>query len=366
MSTRIGVLGYYGTRNLGDEAVLQGLLRALESAAPGSRFVVYATDPASVAPHSALEVRRVRVYNFAAMLRAVREIDALVIGGGGVLHDHSLAAPSRYLLWAAAARLRGRRVMLAAVGVGPVRTIIGAAQIRAVARLADMVSVRDESSLKWLRRIGVKKEAEILADPALLVCADPVERATAGAGPAVFALRKWPPLRSAYEGLAHRLAEAADAVVRELDTRAVLMPFHSQRDDEFCAVVQGMMKRAERASVVPRPASPQDAIEQLARARVVVSMRLHGLMLAAGTGVPLVAVACDEKLASFMAAIGQEESCLPLDTVEPDGLAAACKKAVARRAESAEKVAASLRELRGRAGNLATMLRRFLDSVERG
>lgn len=363
MTTRIGLLGYYGTRNLGDEAVLEGLLRAIESARPGSRVIVYASDPASVVPHPAVEVRRLRVYNLAAMVRAVGEMGALVIGGGGVLHDHSLAAPSRYLLWATAARLRRRPVMLAAVGVGAIHTRVGAMQIRAVASLADTVSVRDESSLRWLRLIGVNKKVDVLADPALLICM-PHEHVEYPPGPAVFALRRWPPARRDDEDLARLLARAADAVVHRLGADLTFMPFHTPMDESFCATVRGMMEHPQRARVVARPASPKAAIEELARARVLVSMRLHGLMLAAGTGVSLVAVACDEKLASFMAAIGQEEFCLPLETLQPDAVAAACEGAVAERADSAAKVAASIRDLQARAGKITAVLRDFLARVE--
>ncbi|MGM9579483.1 MAG: polysaccharide pyruvyl transferase family protein, partial [Evtepia sp.] len=44
----------------------------------------------------------------------------------------------------------------------------------------------------------------------------------------------------------------------------------------------------------------------LSRMQVVVSMRLHGLIFAAGQGVPLVGIVYDQKVSSFLSYIGQD------------------------------------------------------------
>ena len=51
--------------------------------------------------------------------------------------------------------------------------------------------------------------------------------------------------------------------------------------------------------------SSSHTIGLLSRMRVVVSMRLHGLVFAAGQGVPLVGVVYDQKVSSFLSYIGQ-------------------------------------------------------------
>jgi polysaccharide pyruvyl transferase CsaB len=365
MSLRVGLLGWYGNRNLGDDALLEGLLQLFGRTAPGARVIVYATDPAALPPHPAAQVRRARVMNFAAMVKAVGDIDALVMGGGGILHDYMRFAASRYVLWALAAKLRRRPVMLAAVGVGPIRTRMGALQVRAVTALADVISVRDEKSEQWLRLIGVKKKVEVVADPALLICEPARERGACGHGQAIFALRRWPPFGGDPRSLARLLARGVDAAAQTLNTRVLLMPLHSTRDDLFCAAVRGAMEHPERARVLTRPASAAAAIELLAQARVVASMRLHALILGAMAGVPLVALACDEKLTSFMAAIGQARFCLPLESAQPDNLSAACADAISAFDASRPEVGRALEEMRSRAARMAYLVRDFLSPVAR-
>jgi hypothetical protein len=40
--------------------------------------------------------------------------------------------------------------------------------------------------------------------------------------------------------------------------------------------------------------------------KIVVSMRLHGLVFAAGQGVPLIGIVYDQKVSSFLSYIGQD------------------------------------------------------------
>jgi len=362
---RVGILGYYGQGNLGDDAVLEGLLKALERASPRATPIVYSLHPEAVLLPDYAEVRRARIFNFPAMLKSVGEIDCVLIGGGGVLHDYSLDAPTRYLLWALAARVRRRRVMLAALGVGPVATRLGAAQIKATASLADLITVRDNPSAQWLRFAGVKKPIEVLADPALIACSRPTERQQTSPAPAVFALRPWPPLSAGNEDLARSLAMAADAVVRRLDARALLMPFHTPGDDAFCAAVKTMMEEKDRAAIIARPTSAQQAIDMLAQASVLVSMRFHGLIFAAAAGIPMVALACDEKLSSLMAEIGQERFSLPLEGLDPENVSAACEGAIGDWIESAAKAKQRFESLQSRAARIEVHLSEFLARAAR-
>ena len=63
--------------------------------------------------------------------------------------------------------------------------------------------------------------------------------------------------------------------------------------------------------------SSAQTIGLLSRMQVVVSMRLHALIFAAGQGVPLIGVVYDQKVSSFLDYIGQDLYCgLPEATEE--------------------------------------------------
>lgn len=58
-----------------------------------------------------------------------------------------------------------------------------------------------------------------------------------------------------------------------------------------------------------RTGSSAHTIGLFSRMQVVVSMRLHALVFAAGQGVPLVGVVYDQKISSFLSYIGQDLYC---------------------------------------------------------
>ena len=75
--------------------------------------------------------------------------------------------------------------------------------------------------------------------------------------------------------------------------------------------------------------SSDHTIGLFARMQVVVSMRLHALVFAAGQGVPLVGVVYDQKISSFLSYIGQDLY-TDLDAVTAEGLRAHIDAACAR------------------------------------
>ena len=101
-------------------------------------------------------------------------------------------------------------------------------------------------------------------------------------------------------------------------------------------------------------------IGALSRMEVVVSMRLHALIFAAGQGIPLAGVVYDPKVSSFLRYIGQENF-TDLDRLTPEGLRAMIDRAAAQAGDKAAQAEAvrSLRELeRGNVDEARRLLER--------
>jgi polysaccharide pyruvyl transferase WcaK-like protein len=79
-----------------------------------------------------------------------------------------------------------------------------------------------------------------------------------------------------------------------------------------------------------------------ARMEAVVSMRLHGLIFAAGQGVPLVGISYDPKVAAFIDYIGQGP-CMGLDDVTEEGLTGAIASAIRRSGDREARIVAAQR-----------------------
>ena len=97
--------------------------------------------------------------------------------------------------------------------------------------------------------------------------------------------------------------------------------------------------------ILPAVPDPETATGILSRMKAVVSMRLHGLIFAAGQGVPLVGVVYDPKVRAFLRYIGQDRY-VDLADVTAAGLCTLVRSALASSGgEEQAKAVARLREL---------------------
>ena len=117
MLVRPLLCGYYGEHNIGDDALLQALLRALPAEA---KPCITAADQQQVQQRfgvSTCDRRRLR-----STLSALADCDGLILGGGSLLQDStSWLSLLYYAALILTARLQRKPVILWAQGLGPLR-----------------------------------------------------------------------------------------------------------------------------------------------------------------------------------------------------------------------------------------------------
>ncbi|MCL5676508.1 MAG: polysaccharide pyruvyl transferase CsaB, partial [Firmicutes bacterium] len=319
---RVLIAGYYGHGNAGDEAMLAAIVRALRSLEPGLGITVLSSRPeATAADHGVQVAPRLDI---PAMLRAIRTADLVLIGGGSLLQDvTSRRSMVYYLGIAQVARCLGKRVMLFANGIGPVRTTSGRLLMRLFANGIDLITVRDRPSLEELSRLGVTRpRIELSADPALLL---PLP--AAGTGEAVLrAEGLWPEEQSPGEpsveggggpqpllGLSVRtwkgseqagvaVARAADRFCRLHQTQAVLVPMQHPSDVAASEQVAAAMETSPL--LVRGYHSAAELMGLVSAMDLMVGVRFHALVFAALAGVPLVGLSYDPKIDNFLGSLG--------------------------------------------------------------
>jgi polysaccharide pyruvyl transferase CsaB len=288
---RVLLSGYYGFGNLGDEALLSGLLHGLR--ARGHQVTVLSADPAGTwALHGVAAVHRVR-----GVLLALLRHDALVSGGGGLLQDKTSARSLRYYLGLISLAQRlGKRAVVYGQSVGPLSPVGRVAVARALRRVP--VAVRDETSRRVLRALDI--DAALAADAALLLEASPRE-------PQADAPLLLVP-RGGYPEITEGLIYLGQALVSR-GQRVAALAIH-EAEDGPCV---DAMRRELPSLRVLAAASPAEALAQVAGARYVVSGRLHGLILAAVAHLGFSGLVYDPKVAAFLQEAGRPAHALPLD-----------------------------------------------------
>ena len=159
--------------------------------------------------------------------------------------------------------------------------------------------MRDERSRALLASLLPGVRVERTADPVFLYDPppDPPDLEAFGLGPdgeplVIVAARK----TVHFEAAAAVLAAAVDRLSNEYGARVAFVPFGGQADAEASATV--IRKCKSRPALVELPDLGAVAAA-IGRARLVIGVRLHALILAIRLGVPFLAAAYDPKVVSL-------------------------------------------------------------------
>ena len=284
MNPKILVAGYYGFNNAGDELVLRTLLEQFAgSERPYETSVLGLPDR----------------WSPRAVLRSVWRCDILVLGGGGLLQDETGTLSLWYylsLLWLAF--FFRKKVVLLSQGIGPVLCTAHRFLVRFTMRFADLISVRDRESLRFLEGVPTKNPVRLSADPVFLLKPASLKFVGPESGQKIIVIPRRIRDRTEIErnNFWIELGKGILNFSQNRNLEIVLVPFQPEFDREALLSIGTVL--GDKA-VIRSPDSLDRLLETLSMAGIVVSMRLHGLILSALLEKPALGISADPKLESF-------------------------------------------------------------------
>lgn len=321
------VVGGYGYRNVGDEAILASLLRTLR----GRRVSVVSRLPAETsAAHG------VRAVSIASAVSELARHRSVLIGGGG-LFGADMGLTGRFLpAFGLAASAVGRPIALHGIGIDPGLPAIVAVALRRLARNATQIQVRDRRSAALLRTWGV--EAAVGPDlSAWLPAALPAVGTAALRGAAVDP--RQPIVGLSLTAVNGAVARAAvEAVAETMDALPEVQfcfipmsqhPFVAAHNDLVLA--RRLSARQPRLRILEGMLPAATVLAVYGHLSAVVGMRYHSLLFAARAGVPLLPIVYADKCRTWLEERGEE-------SVAPEAAALIEGVRVALAARSAPRV----------------------------
>ena len=103
-----------------------------------------------------------------------------------------------------------------------------------------------------------------------------------------------------------KIAEAVDYAVEKYDLVPLFIPMKKQQDAKLCQKLGQEMRH--RLYQLEDGETVDSVIGAVRRCSLLLGMRLHALIYAAGGGVPVIGLAYDPKVTGFMEYIGQNRS----------------------------------------------------------
>jgi polysaccharide pyruvyl transferase CsaB len=352
--------------NLGDEAILEGILGQLRATVP-AEITVFSKNPEdTLARHKVEHAIATRSRTRREMLREIEQLDLLVLGGGGILYDRDA---EEYLREVFLANELHVPVILYAISAGPLATQSSRRAVQAAlsASPPPVITVRDRQGYRLLEDVGVTNEIHLTADPAFLLEPDelPVDALKAEGvdfdRPLIgFSVREPGPAApdidpEQYYAL---LANAADFMVERYDANVLFVPME-KTDVQHSHAVVAHMQNAERAEILRRRYSPRQILDLMGHFEFVVGMRLHFLIFAALRGTPFAALPYASKVSGLLEDLQMPTP--PLGSIGIGQLIARVDRSWDTRADIRATIGERVPALRERARQTNELLMRLLE-----
>ena len=302
---KIVLSGYYGFGNFGDEAILSAITRGLNSNVDDLFISVLSNSPDTYLSEN-FNIKCVPRMSPFLIIKEILSCNLVISGGGGLIQDSSgISTIIYYLGIVKLAKMLGKKVMFYAQGLGPVTTGKGKKLVKQIADKVDLITVRDEDSKNLFRELGVVK-------PPIIVTADPVlslegtdnskifdSEKLSGSSPFNFAIsvRSW---NSSFDFLPV-IADCADRVIKKFNARVVLIPFQKSQDLKICEKLSEIMET--KPHIIRGDYAPEEMIGFIGKMDFLLAMRLHALIFAASSLVPMAGIVYDPKVEAFSKSI---------------------------------------------------------------
>lgn len=300
------ISGYYGFGNSGDEAILQAIHQNIAGVGNDIAITVLSSDPEDTKSRYGCDA----VYRFRllSVLSALRRCDALVSGGGSLLQDHtSTRSLFYYLMIIRATQFFGKKVMIYANGIGPVRKNGNRRLVRRIVGRADVITLRDDVSAQELKSMGVtRNDIRVTADPVFTLNSASRQESiqlldNCGLStdkPFIcVCVRNW----NGMGAFSEKLAQLCDELHDKYDRNILFIAMQTPNDVSISHDVADLMKNT--ACVLDARCSAEQLMGVIALSDCMLAMRLHALIFAARVCVPLIGMIYDPKVAAYIEAL---------------------------------------------------------------
>lgn len=309
------ISGSYGFDNIGDDAMLLAIINNLSLYKSGLKLAVITRRPAET--KKMFNVDTISRSNIFAIVKAIRSSVLFVYGGGNIIQDTtSSRSPLYYLGLVLLAKKINVKVMFYANGIGPIRKKLNMILSKKIINQVDVITLREELSLQELKRLHIDRpEIFITSDPALtlekscnpdltidsIFSKEGIERP----GPYVgFSVRKYPG-NEKYQSESYEpvISQIADYIIDKYGAKPVFIPMQYPSDLEIIENIVSKMKG--KGYILRHKHGVQQVLEIIDQMEMLIGMRLHALIFAASSNVPIIGLEYDPKIQGFMQYIKQ-------------------------------------------------------------
>ncbi|MBR1976657.1 polysaccharide pyruvyl transferase CsaB [bacterium] len=281
------ISGYIGFENFGDDAVFSLLVGYLQK--KGLRVAALSSNPQKTV--KAYMVDAYEYKNFSEIINAIKNTDILISGGGSLLQNKtSTKSLLYYLSIIFLAKLFGKKVIIFAQGIGPIKGSFWQFLTRSILKITDLVTVRDRDSQNLLASWGVRSKTVV--DP---VWSIPMPKHNPQNAIGV-------QVRDCKAALKHSPLEFLYSVGDFYPDKEIkIFCLQNSQDFVFSRQFYTLLKQKYpniNAKIITYT-KPEKLLEEFATLERLIAMRFHACLVGLKMGVKVLPLSYDDKVTSF-------------------------------------------------------------------
>lgn len=378
---RVGVIGWYGHGNVGDDALLYTIYNLFKVRLPELDVVIVADNPESLQSQFGVASIETIPLSFKCLARRWSKmysiifnwwcLDALVLGGGGFFADDgSRKNVLKWSLYIVLARLMGLRIFAYCIGVGPLRHKTSRIFARFAFSLVDTIIVRDEESCNCLLQTGLNKDITVAVDPVVNLEITPtdilalLEKVQLTSDDAFVAIaippyfhdeQRWPGQQKKWQIFCQSWAHVVDEIIAWGMTPLFVPMQHCPPDYSLFSDIDAAEKiinltqKPHLAKILYQPLNTSEAAAIFAKAELVLAMRLHAIILAVTAGAPVAGAIYHHKVKELVKRLSLDTYFVDVIGLSPNILLATVRHAWADRLLISSTIANHLPQLKAQA-----------------
>jgi len=343
-------LGSYFTENYGDHAIFSVIEKALKSKG-GIRALPFSIKPTFAYRHGTSMRLISKIVmgifilpkHYLSMYKKAKDSSAVLIGGGNLIHDVYPLTVVQFFLTCLTIKAAGRKSLIFAVGVGPLRSWFSRLWISLSCKLSEGIVIRDTYSKRVIERCwGIKNRLREIIVPDVVLSIEAKEEKVLNKEQPLVGIstmfykmpEKYPGGRKQdYQNYLKRMEDIVRLTVKRLKAKVIIFSTEPTEDQ---ATVNELMARVQDLKDVSSVEIKSLALglEVTGSCDYHIGSRLHTLIFSLAQGVPSVALTSHGRITGLFTDLDAKDLMHNIDDFNPASVVESVEKLMGDRGKN--------------------------------
>ncbi len=325
---KIVICGNYGAMNLGDEAVLDGIIFLIKKSFPQVDITVLSHNSNNTtATHNVISlpliptgirsfIRGISNRTIWKTVKIIKNCDIFILGGGTLFSEKK---PFSIFLWGLhlkIAQLFKRKTFIYANGIGRIKRPLPTKIVKELLSKTTAITVRDQESLNQLKKLNIKKRAILSSDPAFLIekYLKPKSQKE-NSKYVVFNCRNLPEINTEKINI---LAKFIDHIINETKFKIYFVSFQEYREKDTIILnkIFNLVKNKNDVHIMKNIHNYHQAYQLIKNAEITIGTRLHSIIFSIVAGTPFISLGYDDKVINLLKHVGLNKYCIQISDLK--------------------------------------------------